>query len=65
MKVNAKSPASKAGIKNGDVLVKFDGKECTDFKTFRTILYTKKIGDKVTLTINRDGEEKNIEVTLE
>ena len=64
-KVNAKSPANKAGIKSGDVLIKFDDKECTDFKTFRTILYAKNIGDKAVLTINQNGKEKEVEVTLE
>lgn len=65
MKVINNSPASKAGIKNGDVLIKIDDKDCTDFKTFRTVLYTKNVGSKITLTINRNGEEKEIEVTLE
>lgn len=65
MKVTSASPASKSGVKSGDVLVKFDGKDCTDFKTFRTLLYSKHVGDEATLTINRSGKEKEIKVTLE
>lgn len=65
MKVTASSPASKSGIKSGDILLKFDGKECTDFKTFRTNLYTKHVGDEVVLTLNRDGKEIEKTVTLE
>ena len=64
MKVNSSSPASKAGIQNGDILIKFDGKECKNFKSFRTLLYSKHVGDKVTLTLERDGKETEIEVTL-
>lgn len=65
MKVSTASPASKADIKDGDVLVKFDGKDCKNFKTFRTMLYSKHVGDEVTLTIVRDGKEIDKKVTLE
>lgn len=64
MKVSASSPASKADIKSGDILLKFDGKDCKDFKTFRTMLYSKHVGDEVTLTLQRDGKEFEKSVTL-
>lgn len=65
VKVATRSPADKAGIREGDILVKFDGKEVTDFKQFRQILYSKKIGDKVTLTYERKGKSIEKTVTLE
>ena len=56
--------ASKAGIQEGDIIVKFDGKEVTTYKSFLTELYSKEPGDKVSVVVNRNGTEKTIEVTL-
>lgn len=56
IKVSKNSPASAAGVEVGDVLLKMDGTEVVDFKQFRQVLYSKKVGDKVSLTINRDGK---------
>ena len=62
--VQSGSAASKAGIRIGDVITEFDGKEITSYKEFLTMLYAKKSGDKVTLTINRDGASTKMNVTL-
>ncbi|MGQ9855308.1 MAG: Do family serine endopeptidase [Fervidobacterium sp.] len=58
------SPAEKAGIKEGDVIVKFNGTavESAEELTSMTRNYTP--GTKVKLTINRSGKEQVIEVTL-
>lgn len=58
------SAASKAGIQAGDVITKFDGNEIKSYKDFLTKLYAKKTGDKVKLTINRNGSTSDITVTL-
>lgn len=62
--VQSGSAASKAGIRVGDVITEFDDKEITSYKEFLTMLYSKKSGDKVLLTINRDGASTKVNVTL-
>lgn len=63
-RVTSGGAASKAGIQEGDIIVKFDGKEVTTYKSFLTELYSKEPGDKVSVLVNRNGTEKTIEVTL-
>ena len=45
-RVTSGGAASKAGIQEGDIIVKFDGKEVTTYKSFLTELYSKEPGDK-------------------
>ena len=63
-RVTSGGAASKAGIQEGDIIVKFDSKEVTTYKSFLTELYSKEPGDKVSVVVNRNGTEKTIEVTL-
>jgi Do/DeqQ family serine protease len=56
--------AQKAGIKEGDVIVKVDGIETKSEPKFRELIGRKRPGEKVVLTINRDGKEKEYTVTL-
>ena len=63
-RVTSGGAASKAGIQEGDIIVKFDGKEVTTYKSFLTELYSKEPGDKVSVVVNRNGTEKTIEVSL-
>lgn len=63
-RVTSGGAASKAGIQEGDIIVKFDGKEVTTYKSFLTELYSKEPGDIVSVVVNRNGTEKTIEVTL-
>ena len=58
------SSAEKAGLKVGDVILKFNGKQVKSMDEFNEIKNTYKIGDEVTLTISRNGEEKEIKATL-
>lgn len=62
--VTAEGPASKAGIKAGDVITKFGDTELSTFRDFRRQLYSHSIGDTVKLTINRSGEVLEVDVTL-
>lgn len=59
------SPAQKAGLKNGDVIVKADGKDVKTMDELNSIKNSHKIGDTISLTINRDGQEKDLNITLE
>jgi Zn-dependent M28 family amino/carboxypeptidase len=59
------SPASKAGLKGGDILVEFDGKKVQNLYDFTYILRTKKPGETVKVTVLRDGKPLEVECTLE
>lgn len=58
------SPAQKAGLKIGDIIVKADGKEVSSMDELNKIKNTHKVGDSMTLTINRDGKEQDITLNL-
>lgn len=64
-KLTDNGPAQKAGIEAGDVIVKVEGKEITTYKSFLTELYSHQSGDKISVTVNRNGTEKTFDVTLE
>ena len=59
------SAAEKAGIKVGDVIIKADGQDVETMDELNEIKNKKEIGDKMTLTVWRDGKTQDIEVTLQ
>jgi aminopeptidase YwaD len=63
--VQTNSPAAKAGLKQGDLLVEFDGKPVQNLYDFFYALSPKKPGDKVAVVVKRDGQELKVEATLE
>lgn len=58
------SPAKEAGVKKGDVIVKFEGKEIKTMQELNSLKNTKKIGDTITLTVNREGKEVDLKIKL-
>lgn len=63
-KVIHKSPAEKAGLKPGDVIIKYNGKEVKDSHQLSILVSSTKPGTKVTLTIIRNGREKELKVKI-
>jgi len=59
------SPAAKAGLKGGDVLVQFGDKAIKNLYDFTDALRRSKVGDVVPVTVLRDGKELRVEVKLE
>lgn len=59
------SPAEKAELQSGDIIIKADSKEVKTMDELNAIKNTHKIGETMTLTINRKGEEKEVTITLE
>lgn len=59
------SPAEKAGLQEKDIIVKIDDIAIDEKNDLVSILGSKKVGEVITLTILRDGEEKKIDVKLE
>lgn len=56
--------ASNAGIKIGDIIIEFDGKEITTDDELISLIDTKKPGDKVKVKVYRDGENVEVEVIM-
>ena len=59
------SPAAKAGLKAGDVLIRFGDKPIKNLYDFTDALRRSKVGDVVPVTVLRDGKELKVDVTLE
>ena len=59
------SPAEKAGLQSGDVIIQADGKDIKTMDELNEIKNSHQIGDTMKLKINRSGQEKEVTVTLE
>jgi hypothetical protein len=59
------SPAAKAGLKAGDVLIQFGDKPIKNLYDFTDALRRSKVGDVVHVTVLRDGKELQADVKLE
>jgi serine protease Do len=58
------SPAEKAGLKVGDVISKFNGKDVKTYQDMVGLLTSKKPGDEVPLVVKRGSELKELKVVL-
>ena len=58
-------PADNAGIEPGDVITEMDGRTITDLDQLIVRIRAKAVGDKVTLTVERDGKERELTMKLE
>ena len=58
------SPAAKAGLKAGDVMVEWDGKPIQNLYDFTYALRGKKPGDEVKVKVMRDGKPLEVNVLL-
>lgn len=56
--------ADKAGIRPGDVIISVDGEDIEDVADLQTTINSYTPGDEVTVTVKRDGKEKQLDVTL-
>src|SRR5258705_13728865 len=63
--VQNNSPAAKAGLKAGDLMVEFDGKQILTLSDYAYALRTKKPGDIVAVVVKRNGQDVKTDVTLE
>jgi len=57
-------PAAKAGLEVGDVITHLDGERALERGQLREVLLTKKPGDTLELTVDRDGETKRLTLKL-
>lgn len=63
--INSGSAADKAGLKQGDVITKIDGKPVKGSLSLVGFVRQYAVGDTVELTVVRDGKEQKIPVTLQ
>lgn len=62
--VSAGSPAEKAGMQKGDVLVGMGGEDVADLEAMTAILARHRPGDRVELVVLRGGQEVRLEAVL-
>ena len=65
VQIYTNSPASKAGLQEGDIITAIDGTDVEDMSAFKKELVKYRPGDKVKLTVERDKQNITVEVTLE
>ena len=63
-KVLPDSPAKKAGIKVGDIIVGFNHKEVQDSASLPPIVGSSKVGTQLPVKVMRNGREQTLKVTL-
>lgn len=65
VEVVAGSPAAKSGVKVGDIITSIDGTRLSgENAELAKVLAKKKVGDKITLSIHREGKDTSVSVTL-
>ena len=58
------SPAADAGIKSGDIIIEVDGKTTSSTAQLRSRIGIKEVGDKVRLTVLRNGEQMQLTIKV-
>ena len=62
--VTPDSPAAKAGLRHGDVILQFNGKTIADARRLSLAVASVEPGEKVPVRIWRDGEAKTVDVVI-
>lgn len=62
--IAANSPASRAGLQVGDIITAIDNTILDETHAYINTLFKYAAGDTVTLTVNRDGRQSQVQATL-
>jgi putative serine protease PepD len=62
--VTTGGPADDAGLQSGDIVTDIDGQRIDDATDLSTYINTKAPGDKITMTVQRNGQTEKIDVLL-
>jgi S1-C subfamily serine protease len=62
--VRSGSPAAEAGLRAGDVVTAVDGETVESADDLQRLIESKKPGDELELTVERDGANRAVTVTL-
>jgi serine protease Do len=63
--VDKDSPADKAGIRRGDVIVEVNKEPVKNFESARKAIFGAEVGDRLEFSLSRQGKEKNVSVLVE
>ena len=63
--VNDGGPADKAKIRNGDIILKFNGQDVKDMRALPRIVADSDVGKSVPVVLWRDGKEVTVQATLD
>ena len=58
------SPASRAGLKKGDIIISLAGEDIKSLAEFRYQLYRHKVGEEIVVKYIRDGKKQEVKVKL-
>jgi serine protease Do len=58
------SPAEKAGLNAGDVIIEYNGKEVSQMSMLPAMVASTSVGEKATIVLIRDGKKQNITVEI-
>lgn len=59
------SPAEKAGLKTGDIILEFDGKKIQEMNELSRVVAATPVGKKVIITIVREGKEDKVTANID
>jgi tetratricopeptide (TPR) repeat protein len=62
--VNKNSPAERASLKSGDIILSFDGKEINEMSVLPPMVTATPVGKTVDARIYRDGKEQTVKVKI-
>ena len=62
--VESNSPASDAGLQQGDIITKVGDVALDETHSYVNALFNFKPGDRITLTVMRDGKDTQVQITL-
>lgn len=62
--INPGTPASRSGLRKGDIITEIEGHRIENESAFTSMLRAHKPGDTITLTVRRDNRRIDIRVTL-
>ena len=65
VEVEKSSPAGKASLKKGDVILELNNEKVLDVAYFRSLLYKYNVGDTITLKVYRDNSILDLKVKLD
>ena len=58
------SPAARAGLKSGDVILRFDGEQVSNYRKLQRLINEAAPDQTVRLTISRNGSEQEVSITV-